>query len=125
MVTSGTCSSWRKCFLKVNKVWHESGFPKTYTKALIFLCCSGKYLTSHSKIANFFFFFFFFRATEHGSKLFYHHKSVQFFFFPFYFQWMISQLVAKLSSLQVQISVPEQDIASRIKGNSGVYGSWL
>lgn len=54
------------------------------------------------------------------------HKSIQvFFFFHFYFQWVISQLVAKLSSLQVQVPVPRLDIGRRIKGNWGFCGSWL
>lgn len=54
------------------------------------------------------------------------HKSVQvFFYLNFCFQWVTSQLVAKLSSLQVQIPVPQLDIGRRIKWNWDFSGSWL
>lgn len=93
-------------------------FKKTYTKALIFLHRSGKYLTSQLLL---------FRTTGHGWKLPCHPQIRSVLFSSFYSQRVISHLAAKLQFASadvqicryadVQIPAAELRTGSRITGN--------
>lgn len=100
--------------------WMKSGmndfFPKTCTKILILLYCSGKYFTSQSWPPMFCLFSSF---QNHrtllkiilSSKIML--KFLFFFvfsFFLFYFQSVFAQLTVKLPSLQMQISTPKTNL---------------